>query len=128
MVTPISKRILPFTEVMGAVFRSFWYFRNTLSVFCFLLLLSSLIIYLLENSIKNYWKALYITVINVVGLGCNNYIPSTILGKILILFDSLLGLIFLGLIVWTVQYCFNTIGLRVSKCVFISTKEKAKID
>lgn len=128
MGTPVSKRILPFMDVMGAVLRSFWYFRNTLSFFCILLVLSSLVICLLENSIKNYWEALYITALSVVGLGYNNYTPSTILGRILILFDSFLGLVFLGLVVWTVQYCFTNVRLRVSKYVFMSTKETAKTD
>jgi hypothetical protein len=136
-VTPVIERILPFTEVMKAILRSFWYLRNTLLVFCAALFLNSLAIFFFESpncpqlaniTPKTYWEALYITVLTAVSTGYKTYAPLTVAGKISIIFDSLLGFILLGLVVWAVQHCFSTVKVRVSKYGIIATDDEATIN
>ena len=78
-----------------------------LTVFLAVWLLSSLLLWIFErcevkSPVKNYWDALYTTWITMTTVGYGDYHPLSVSGKIVSCIDGLLGIVFIGVVVWIV--------------------------
>ena len=136
-VTSIFKRIMPFKSTISAIFRRLWYLRTFLLLLVVVMLLSAFLLLLFENNqtgtqfvqpVKNYCDALFLTISTACTLSFGNSGAISTVGRVLLLFDSLVGFVIIGLIVWIIQYCIGENTLVESRGMFFSTKKSAKIE
>ncbi len=136
-ITPTSRRIIPFITTIKAIGRSLWYLRTFLVILIVIILINSFLIYLFESELtstsevtppKTYLEAVYLSVLTACTLSYSTLNVLSPISKIILIIDSFLGFVVIGIIVWVVQYCLNENKLNISKYVLLDTNEIAKLE
>lgn len=135
-ITPVSRRIIPFGGTIRAILRSFWYLRTILLTMALGILLTACLLQIVERSgsacgethpPRNLAEAIQLCVGTVFSIPHGGIGATTILGRLLLVLDSLIGFMLIGVVVWVVQYCIGENALMVSQRLLFSSERLAKI-
>jgi hypothetical protein len=136
VATPWRNCIIPVGSTVAAVLRSLWYLRSLLLLLAGTLLVSALILNGIESGSgpsggtqppSSLAASLYLSVATACALGTGSLGAVSWLGKMLLLLDSVVGLVLLGVVVWVVQYCLGERSLRVSRLVLFASDKEAHL-
>ena len=117
--------ILPFGPVVGHFIRNLWYLRFFLLLFTAALLASSGVLYLAEGphlaahaGDSALWlRALGVTLEGVFLGGSPGYVPLSATGRAASIFNSLLGYVLLGILIWVVEQSLS--GHKLTKSRYL---------
>ncbi len=135
-ITPVMKRIIPAKDVFEAVLRSFLYMRSVFISLFIALIVNSFLIFLVERGLSakdgirpvtSIAEAIYLSFATAFSVSFGNVSAISDLGRMLLLIDALIGITFLGLIVWVIQYCLQDTSLKESKYFIFSTSKDVEV-
>ena len=122
-----TKRIIPLRDRVAAIIRSFWYLRTFMILLILAILISALILTIVERDlqpkngvapVKNYGEAIHLSLATAASINTGNIGAISTLGRIILLADAFLGMTFLGIVIWVIQYCLGEPKLKESQKIF----------
>jgi hypothetical protein len=134
--TPLHKRIIPSFVIFKTVLRSLLYMRSVFLSLLGVLLINSTILFMFERNLPmrdgvrpviNLTEAFYLGLATAASINTGDISAVSPMGHFLLLVDAFIGIIFLGLIVWVIQFCLEETALKESKFFFFATNKDAKL-
>ena len=121
--------IIPLKQSTKVFFMNLWHLRGIFFVLFILLIINSsclLVAFNLstdEHSKKiNFFDSLYSSFDYIVPFKLSEYIPGSLIEKIIALFNSVLGIIIFVMLIWIIQESLKDQPLKKARCVFFAKK------
>jgi hypothetical protein len=128
---PVQSAILPFWPVIKDFIINIWHLRLFLLLIFATLILSTGILVATEGKFlvpegmigNQICSAILFTLNDVLPGSVVAYSPTTLAGKVVRIFNSLIGFVLLGLLLWVIQKSLSDHRLKKAKYLFIPTKK-----
>ena len=130
-------RIIPFPQVLYSILRSFWYLRTVLILLLITILSSAFLLSMVEKClppkdgirpVSSFAESLFVSFAAATSLETGGVGAVSTIGRILLIIDAFMGIIFIGIVVWVIQFCLGESTLKESRCLLLSSKKDAVID